>query len=168
MNQSTSDLQRSWIDSAGLNATILTEFDILVVASPEMVDRDGWTRVRQSVDNGAVLMVFPPAIDGAQVGDKALPRLLLQEAHTPVTTYGAPHPVVGADALIDSGQVVIQAEVAANETPKLRGRRWRALPLQSQRGLAELDQVAVNDPVVPAISRPAGPPESLPAIKGEG
>ncbi len=60
------DLQRSWIDPVALNATILTEFDILVVAAPDMVDRDGWTRVRQSVDNGAVLMVFPPATDAAQ------------------------------------------------------------------------------------------------------
>lgn len=60
------DLQRSWIDPVALNATILTEFDVLVIAAPEMVDRDGWTRVRQSVDNGAVLMVFPPAGEGAQ------------------------------------------------------------------------------------------------------
>ena len=60
------DIQRSWIDPAAVGATSLTDFDALVLTSPERLDRDTWKRLRVFTDAGGVLLVTPGAATAAQ------------------------------------------------------------------------------------------------------
>ncbi|TVQ33373.1 MAG: VWA domain-containing protein [Phycisphaeraceae bacterium] len=49
------------IEPASIDAPSLARLDAAMLTRPDLVDDDGWLRLRRFVENGGLLMVFPPA-----------------------------------------------------------------------------------------------------------
>jgi len=65
--EAAGDVQVVVIDPGSLDSARLADLDAVFLPSPEMLDADGWSRMRAVADRGGLVVIFPPASDRVQL-----------------------------------------------------------------------------------------------------
>jgi len=124
------------IDPGALDAARLAQLDAAFVTSPEMIDDEGWARLRVLADRGALVVVVPPTSTAVNLWTDAFTRAMglswtigrESREHEPPVALDTDRPATGGPDLL----ALIAPELADLARPvrlfRSRSHRARAKP----------------------------------------